>query len=110
MQRVTYIKEILRQHLQDGKGTYCQNDETATHKIEYKMREEMLDITRGRLSITERKYFTRKYQAFFPKPRDCLFYGMAKVHKDKIPVPLRPVVSQCGSLSAIVSVFLDYKL
>ena len=110
MQRVTYIKEILRQHLQDGKGNYHQIDEIAARKIEYKMREEMLDITRGRLSIAEQKYFARKYQAFFSKPRDWLFYGMAKVHKDEIPVPLRPVVSQCGSLSAIASVILDYKL
>jgi hypothetical protein len=38
------------------------------------------------------------------------FYGMPKVHKDKFPIPLRPVISQCGSFSAIISTFLDYKL
>lgn len=38
------------------------------------------------------------------------FYGMPKVHKNKLPVPLRPVISQCGSLSAIISTFIDYLL
>ena len=35
---------------------------------------------------------------------------MPKVHKNKSPTPFRPVVSQCGSLSAIISTFIDYKL
>ena len=32
------------------------------------------------------------------------------MHKNKHPTPFRPVVSQCGSLSAIISKFVDYKL
>ena len=35
------------------------------------------------------------------------FYGMAKVHKNKIPVPMRPVISQCGSFTAFISIWLD---
>ena len=35
---------------------------------------------------------------------------MSKVHMKKSPVPLRPVVIQCGSLLGIASTYLDYKL
>ena len=45
------------------------------------------------------------------------FYGMPKVHKLKSldysslqSIPLRPVISQCGSFAAIASTFLDLKL
>ena len=70
----------------------------------------MQEIIIGKLSIDENKYFVRKLQADCIRSRDCLFYGMAKVHKNKLPVPLRPVVSQCGTLSAIASIYIDYKL
>ena len=110
MQRETYIREMLRQHLQDGKGTYRQISKDYSREVMRKVKENMREIIRGRLSDTEHKYFSRKFQADTIRARDCLFYGMAKVHKNTFPVPLRPVVSQCGTLSAIASIFIDYKL
>jgi hypothetical protein len=38
------------------------------------------------------------------------FYVLPKIHKNKTPMLFRPVVSQCGSFSAIISTFIDYKL
>jgi len=35
---------------------------------------------------------------------------MPKIHKEKTPVPLRPVISQCGSLSFFISKYIDYIL
>ena len=35
---------------------------------------------------------------------------MPKVHKNKTPVPLRPVIAQCGSFTAFISTWLDEKL
>ena len=35
---------------------------------------------------------------------------MPKVHKEKIPNPLCPVVSQCGSFTTLISTWLDTKL
>ena len=35
---------------------------------------------------------------------------MPNVHKNKLPVPLRQVVSQYSSLFAVASEFVDYKL
>ena len=35
---------------------------------------------------------------------------MPKVHKNKLPVPLRPVIAQCGSFTAYISTWIDVKL
>jgi hypothetical protein len=35
---------------------------------------------------------------------------MPKVHKNKFPVPFRPVISASGSISAKISTFIDVKL
>ena len=35
---------------------------------------------------------------------------MPKVHKDVFPIALCPVISQCGSLSALISTYADYIL
>ena len=40
-----------------------------------------------------------------------VFYGTAKVHKGIVPdVPFRPIISQCGSLSALISTYIDVQL
>ena len=37
-------------------------------------------------------------------------YGMPKVHKIAATVPFRPVNSQCGSVFALASIFIDVHL
>ena len=92
MQRETYIREVLRQNLQDGKGTYRQIRKDFASELMRKVKRKMQEIIIGRLSIDENKYFVRKLQADCIRSCDCLFYGMAKVHKHIFPVPFRPVV------------------
>ena len=92
MQRETYIREVLRQHLQDGKGTYRQISKDSASEIMRKVKREMQEIIIGKLSIDENKYFVRKLQADCIRSCDCLFYGMENVHKHIFPVPFRPVV------------------
>ena len=38
------------------------------------------------------------------------FYGIPKIYTHKIPINLRPVVSQCGSLLTVDSTCIDHKL
>ena len=40
----------------------------------------------------------------------CVFYGIPSLHNCNLPVSLRPVVSQCGSLLVILSIYGDFKL
>ena len=49
-------------------------------------------------------------RAFKSNKRIPVFYGTPKVHKNKISIPLRPVVSQCGSVFSVLSIFTDFKL
>ena len=57
------------------------------------------------------KYFKRNLDGtdveIFRMP---VMYGMPKLHKNKFPCPFRPVISQCGSLLGIISIWLDYIL
>ena len=52
-----------------------------------------------------KKYFTLGIKT---STRIPVFYGTAKVHKSTVPhIKFRPINSQCGSLSALVSTYLD---
>ena len=62
---------------------------------------------RSHLSSEEYMYLIR---SFNKNKRHPHFYGAPKVHKNKFPTPMRPVVSQCGSIFAVISIFIDYKL
>jgi hypothetical protein len=56
----------------------------------------------------EKDYFSR----YALKPM-CKwhFYGAPKAHKNKIPESARPVISQCGYLSAgVISIFIECQL
>ena len=68
----------------------------------------MASIVSGKLPHDEAEYFTR--HLLFSDFRIPQFYGSPKVHKNQLPVPLRPIVSQCGSLLAVASTYIDYKL
>ena len=70
----------------------------------------MVDMTSGTLPGNKAKYFCDSLQQPVSSIRDYVFYGMPKVHKNKTPVPLRPVVSQCVSFLAIPSTYLNFKL
>ena len=103
------MKRILEEHLGDAITYESISTEEAMH---------IFETTKATtLSIINKhcKYLSQDEYAYFIKSlnqnnRLPQFYGMPKVHKNKIPVPLRPVVSQCGSLFAVLSIFVDFKL
>jgi len=62
----------------------------------------------GKLLSEEAQYFAKHLLLkLFQTPQ---FYGMPKVHTDKLPVPLRPAVRQSASLLAVASTYVDYTL
>ena len=74
------------------------------------VKNDIATITSGTLPPHKATYFSRSLLCDDNSFRDPVFYGMSKVHKKKVPVPLCPVVSQCGSLSAVASTYLEYRL
>jgi len=66
---------------------------------------ELLLIHSNKLSKAELVYFKQSLQSYHRTP---IFYGLPKVHKS--PVTLRPVVSTSGSLLAVFSTWLDFKM
>lgn len=116
MERKEYIEHILAEHLLQGSMYSYLTQEMAELRIE-KLKQDIIKIItdeemREHFTEDERDYFTCSLSLKSKKGhRVPKFYGTPKVHKLMIPhVKFRPVVSQCGSISAIVSVFLDYKL
>ena len=111
MERDQYIKHVLKEHLCNG-DTYQRlsrlEGESMIMNINHTT---MALITKYRHDISkeEQAYFIKSLYST-DKHRIPQFYGTPKVHKEKIPTPFRPVVSQCGSISAILSTFIDYKL
>ena len=109
MERELYIKNILNEHLLDGK-TYSQIDEKEGNEIlEFVETEtkKLLHEYNKYTSEDEMRYFKR---GFAKNKRIPQFYGLPKVHKEKLPMPFRPVVSQCGSVFSVLSTFIDYVL
>ena len=109
MERANYIKQVLHEHLLDEETYEHISEDTATKLFEFTYQQTMklLDEYKEYISEEELIYFKR---SFAKNNRFPQFYGMPKVHKQKIPIPLRPVVSQCGSLFAVISIFIDFKL
>ena len=113
MIRTDYIKQMLHDHLEDKSNTYRQlgDREAKSHLLAIKIRMSKIIVKRslsGHLSKEETTYFTKNL--LLGTYRTPQIYGMPKVHKNEVPAPLRPVVSQCGSLLSIVSTYLDFKL
>jgi hypothetical protein len=110
IEQETYIKNILNEHLQNGNTYQLLQEDDAIDKlsnIKVKLKE-ILNTYSKEFNGDEKAYFTkllRKGNHRIPQ-----FYSTPKVHKNKKPTPYRPVISQCGSLSAIISTFIDYKL
>ncbi len=111
MDKHTYIKRILNDHLSDH-NTYCQLSETTAERQLQDLREQLTHLfqnpsaaVQNALSEPERKYFNRSFRNTHRTPT---FYGLVKIHKN--PWTLRPVVSCCGSLLATVSTWIDFHL
>lgn len=104
---------MLAEHLLDGK-TYRQlNEEEATtirRQFQNKTRELFIEFEDDIL-YNEIKFFERGFKETDRMPQ---FYGMPKIHKmdstTSTVIPFRPVTSQCGSYSALISHYLDYYL
>ena len=106
-----YVHCMLEQHLLKG-DTYDLISEETAHKKLYEFRRELQEILtfdgERELTDSEKIYFTRGFKAHSRIPQ---LYGNPKVHKNWINhVPMRPVNSQVGSLSATASKYVDYYL
>ena len=102
---------MLDEHLCDGKGTYKNLTENQALQelddLDSKMREILQDHEED-LKENERLYFLRSLKT---QDRISQIYGIPKVHTPMIPkLKLRPVTSNCGSLSAVASKYIDYYL
>jgi hypothetical protein len=101
-----YINLVLTEHLlmdtylqlTEGEAKNRLNDNKATLKT-------LLADYASSLSKSESLFFKRSLQEHH---RIQVFYGLPKVHKQ--PITLRPVVSTSGSLLALFSTWLDYKM
>ena len=112
IERQEYIKLILTEHLLNP-TTYTQLNETDAINILTKMREDTCAIfadNADTLLDFEKDYFRHFVLKLAEKLRIPQFYGMPKVHKNKFPIPFRPVVSQCGSFTAFISTWIDTRL
>ena len=110
MEKKTYILEIFRQHLADS-STYCKLTEEEATAILDNTKSSLENLIYKKFKTIlhpyELKYFIHHIDH---SKRTPVFYGSPKIHKNKKPVPLRPIISQCGSLSAAISTYLDSKL
>jgi hypothetical protein len=101
-----YINLVLTEHLltdsylqlTEGEAKNKLSDIKATLKT-------LLADYASSLSKSESLFFKRSLQEHHRIP---VFYGLPKVHKQ--PITLRPVVSTSGSLLALFSTWLDYKM
>ena len=109
MGRDDYIKRVLEEHLMDDKAYENLNEDQALTIIDDTRTKAFKLLLKYKIYLSKDE-FTYLMRSLNKELRIPQFYGMPKVHKNKIPVPLRPVVSQCGSLFAIFSIFVDFKL
>ena len=109
MERETYIKHVLEQHLKDKNETYRQLTEREVSSRIAVIWMRMGWIVSGKLPTEECEYFSNKLLQTedFRTPQ---FYGMLTVQKEVVPVPLYLIVSQYGNILAVASTFIDHKL
>ena len=112
IERGEYIRLSLKEHLLN-KQNYTQLQPTEAEHLLMKMKDDTCSLFvehANKLSKHEIKYFRNFILKLPTSLRIPQYYGMPKVHKQKIPIPLRPVVSQCGSYTAFISTWIDNKL
>ena len=107
MLRRNYIESILNEHLLD-KQTYrrvtAEEALSALETIRLKLNS-ILDKFKDRLTSQESHYLRHHFQK--ANTRIPQFYGLPKIHKKGPSLPMRPVISQVGSLLASASTFCD---
>ena len=111
MEREVYIDRMLTEHLCDGK-TYkqltCLEADNILQDFKEDLHELLVYTHETSLEDHERIFFERGYKTCTRIPQ---FYGSPKVHKSMIPnIKFRPVNSNCGSLAAVASKYVDYYL
>jgi len=101
-----YINQALKEHLLTPAYKQLSHLEVtrATDNIKASLKE-LIQSNSQLLSKAELTYFERSLRTYHRLP---IFYGLPKVHKQ--PFSLRPVVSTSGSLLAIFSTWLDFKM
>ena len=112
MEKEEYIIHILREHLNNGKGTYWQLSPTeAEDRMENfitKVGSLIFEVYQDTLSKEELLFFKRVFNPKCTTHQTSQFYGLPKIHKGLDPfISFRPVISQCGSFGAFISIFVD---
>lgn len=110
MERQRYVEHVLREHLCDTEQYQHLSTEDGEARINnfYTNLKRLLVKYKNCMTDFEKKYFDRSMTGDHRIPQ---FYGTPKVHKPMTPyVKLRPVSSQCGSITAVASVYVDAKL
>jgi hypothetical protein len=106
MDRDTYIRQVLREHLLTNSYTQLSKSEATTRMDSIKSTlENIFQANLHLLSKPEVTYFKRSFTTRFRLP---MFYGLPKIHKN--PISLRPVVSSSSSLLSVFSIWLDYRM
>ena len=101
-----YINQVMKEHLLTPAYRQLSHLEVTrtTDNIKATLKK-LIQTNLQLLSKAELTYFERSLRTYHRLP---IFYGLPKVHKQ--PFSLRPVVSTSGSLLAIFSTWLDYKM
>ena len=106
MNREEYIDQVLKQHLSNNNCYEYISKETAEEYMSSAVSEFMDFINEpGQKLIDEHTIYLQR--ALKINKRIPVFYCMPKVHKNKIPYPLRPVVAQIGSPYHAISKIID---
>ena len=109
LEREECIKSLLQQHILD-ENTHERVKEENALKIIYNTKKKALQLINDYKEYISEDKYTYFITSFAQNSQHPQFYGAPKVHKNKVPVPMRPVVSQCGSIFAVLSIFIDFKL
>ena len=95
MEREEYLKSVLQEHLLD-ENTYERIEEEKALKIIDDTKNKALQLIHEYKEYISKDEYFYFIKSFTQNSRYPQFYGTPKVHENKIPVPMRPVVSQCG--------------
>jgi hypothetical protein len=105
MDREMYVTQMLNEHLLTKDYIKLTQQEALDKLQQMKLLfKDLISSNKDLLSQPELIYFTRSLKS---QHRIPLFYGLPKIYKN--PISLCPIVSTTNSLSAIFSIWLDYK-
>ena len=112
IERSEYIKLVLSEHLHQPDTYSNLTKEAALTQLDSmkQLASELYCEHATNLDEHSIDYFRHFLLKIPTNLRIPQFYGMAKVHKMKVPTPMRPVISQCGSFTTYISTWLDTML